>query len=121
MSTESLRPEDEVRHWNAVTITFVVSDVEASEDETFSPLVADLNRRIQELSEDMGAAVKWVSTAVQQVPTMGAGQCTNCGAWTVDLTDDTRPGMRLRFSLGATVNGLLLCDLCLPEDHPLHF
>ncbi|WP_159066115.1 hypothetical protein [Deinococcus ficus] len=108
--------------WNAVTITLVVSDRLPSEDETFSPRIAALEQAIRALVESSGAAAAWVSTSVAHVPTEASGQCHQCGAWTTDVMSPSRED-RLRFhvSSGTFLEGNLLCDLCLPEDHPLHF
>lgn len=108
--------------WNAVTITLVVRDRPPSEDETFPPRIAALAQAIQALAESSGAAVEWVSTAVGQVPTEASGQCHQCGAWTTDVMSPAREDRhRFHFSPGTFLEGRLLCDLCLPEGHPLHF
>lgn len=111
-------PDPEI--WNAMTITLVVSDRLSSEDEAFSPRIAALQQDIQKLVESYGSAAEWVSTSVTHVPTETSGQCTLCGAWTTDVMASDR-AKRFKFSAGTLLEGKLLCDLCLPEDHPLHF
>ena len=46
------------------------------------------------------------------------GKCANCGQWT---SDKEKPDFISGLSIGATVNGVLLCDVCLPKNHPLAF
>ena len=46
------------------------------------------------------------------------GTCAGCGVWT---TDSTAENPIEELSKGATVAGVLRCDLCLPPDHPLAF
>lgn len=46
------------------------------------------------------------------------GQCNHCGAWTTDCEKEA-PIEEL--ASGATVDGKLYCELCLPKDHPLTF
>ena len=45
---------------------------------------------------------------------MNCGKCSNCGGWTTDMEKED-PIAEL--TNGATVDGLLLCDSCLPENH----
>ncbi|MDO3412469.1 hypothetical protein QWJ34_22080 [Saccharibacillus sp. CPCC 101409] len=49
---------------------------------------------------------------------MNCGRCDNCGQWT---TDRERPDAVMELCCGATVDGRLLCDECLPKDHPWAF
>jgi hypothetical protein len=46
------------------------------------------------------------------------GQCARCGAWVADYE---KPEPVEGLGIGARVNGELLCDECLPSDHPLAF
>jgi hypothetical protein len=46
------------------------------------------------------------------------GRCACCGAW---VTDYEKPEPIAGLCIGATVDGELLCDECLPQDHPLAF
>ena len=49
---------------------------------------------------------------------MNCGKCAKCGAWSTDME---QPEPMFEFSNGATVNEMLLCDLCLPKDHKWAF
>ena len=46
------------------------------------------------------------------------GKCVNCGGWT---TDREKPGYINELGKGATVDGKLLCDECLPRGHEFSF
>lgn len=46
--------------------------------------------------------------------TMNCGKCVRCHGWT---TDKEKPNYIDGLCNGATVNGELLCDECLPEGH----
>jgi hypothetical protein len=49
---------------------------------------------------------------------MNCVKCSSCGAWTTDREkDEPIEGL----TNGATVDGKLLCDECLPEDHKWAF
>lgn len=82
-----------------------------------------LDGLVNEISNDkelsvMGETVsmKWQGTAV--IPLLpelyNCGQCAYCGAWVTDREkEDPIEGL----TNGAVVDGKLLCDECLPEDH----
>jgi hypothetical protein len=84
-----------------------------------------LDKRINELSKNINfekesLLLKWegTSTRVLDPATMNCGKCANCGCWTTDREkDDWIPYL----CIGATVDGILLCDECLPSDHPCAF
>ncbi len=65
--------------------------------------------------------VEWLSTSSMSLDgAPGCGRCTSCNQWVYDVeiaSEDTPTGL----CRGATVNGLLLCDECLPKDHPVAF
>ena len=46
------------------------------------------------------------------------GKCANCKVWTAYFD---KPDPVMGVSIGAKVEGVLLCDLCLPKDHPRAF
>lgn len=50
--------------------------------------------------------------------TMNCGQCYKCHRWT---TDRERSNYVEGLCNGATVDGVLLCDECLPKGHPWAF
>lgn len=60
--------------------------------------------------------VEWesCSTVVLDPGSMNCGQCSTCGRWT---TDREKSDPLLQLCNGATFEGKLLCDDCLPEDH----
>ncbi|MMZ69382.1 hypothetical protein D1872_322140 [compost metagenome] len=60
--------------------------------------------------------MKWesISTTVLDTTKMNCGRCNNCKSW-VTNREEANPISEL--SNGAVVNGELLCDECLPEDH----
>lgn len=45
-------------------------------------------------------------------------KCHGCGAWT---SDQDNPEHVSSFSDGCRIDGVWLCDLCLPSDHPKAF
>jgi hypothetical protein len=60
--------------------------------------------------------LKWNQTSSRLLNPdyMNCGKCENCGCWTTDREkDDPIFGL----DDGATHNGKLLCDECLPPDH----
>ncbi|GMX65019.1 hypothetical protein Elgi_42890 [Paenibacillus elgii] len=67
-----------------------------------------------------GKTMKWESTsAIKLDPeTMNCGRCCNCNNW---VTDREKPNPISELNNGATVDGNLLCDECLPEDHRWSF
>lgn len=60
--------------------------------------------------------MKWesISTTVLDTTKMNCGRCNNCNNW-VTNREEANPISEL--NNGAVVNGELLCDECLPEDH----
>jgi len=67
-----------------------------------------------------GHIFKWISaiSGFYDTEEDNIGKCANCGAWTTDC-EGRNPVKDL--SIGAKIEGVLLCDLCLPKDHPLAF
>lgn len=62
----------------------------------------------------------WNSTSslVLEPENLNCGKCSKCGQWTTDREKtDTVAGI----CNGATVDGKLLCDECLPSDHKWAF
>ncbi|MBH5320043.1 hypothetical protein I6N90_19765 [Paenibacillus sp. GSMTC-2017] len=64
--------------------------------------------------------LKWIETSSKELrPTdMNCGKCENCGGWT---TDREKEAPILQLCNGASLAGRLLCDECLPDDHPWAF
>ena len=67
-----------------------------------------------------GNVFKWVSSisGIYDTEKDNIGKCANCGSWT---TDCEKPNPIKNIDYGAKSKGVLLCDLCLPKDHPLAF
>lgn len=65
-------------------------------------------------------SVEWESssTVVLDSVSMNCGQCSTCGRWT---TDREKSDPLLQLCNGASYEGELLCDDCLPEDHRWSF
>ena len=59
-----------------------------------------------------------ISSLVLNPENMNCGKCSNCGRWTTDKEKEN-PVSNLCY--GTTVNGRLLCDECLPFNHPHAF
>ncbi|THF71341.1 hypothetical protein E7T06_03090 [Deinococcus sp. Arct2-2] len=104
-----------------ITITFVVTDPDPEdEDSGMSPLVSKLLKEIDDLLESNGPNVESISAGFGKLPTQTSDRCAKCGVWTSDRNEKLYPEYTL-LNVGTTYNGKLLCDLCLPEDHLLHF
>ena len=74
----------------------------------------------QEIVLDEQHKAEWQSTSTLYLDplTMNCGQCARCHGWT---TDREKPDPIRGLSNGATVDGELLCDECLPDHHPWAF
>jgi len=86
------------------------------EFECFDNLISEKlsgNRR-KKIDETHSAKWKNSFLTVLDPDDMNCGKCNNCGGWTTDMENES-PIHGL--SNGATVEGLLLCDECLPKDH----
>jgi hypothetical protein len=68
------------------------------------------------LVDNKSIDLKWINTSSHtlDVKSENCGRCANCGGWT---TDREKPNYIPELCDGATVNGSLLCDECLPSDH----
>jgi hypothetical protein len=58
----------------------------------------------------------WTSSLINLYDTEkdNIGKCANCGRWTTNREADNSPS---DICNGAIVDGILLCDQCLPKDH----
>jgi hypothetical protein len=67
-----------------------------------------------------GSVFEWVSSVsgIFDTEKDNIGKCANCGALTTDC-DKSNPVKGIHY--GAKLNGTLLCDLCLPKNHPRAF
>jgi len=66
--------------------------------------------------DDNNILLEWTSTSsiVLDSDNLNCGKCSNCGQWT---TDKEKSNSVEGICNGATVNGKLLCDECLPHDY----
>ncbi|QFP78521.1 hypothetical protein [Deinococcus sp. AJ005] len=113
---EDLKPQ-------LITISLVVSD-DGVEDERFgtTKLAKEVTDKIQSLIDEYELSVEWISTSYNQLPSIKSARCENCGAWTTDSMSNEKVGASYYLlNAGTLYEGRLLCDLCLPEDHPLYF
>ncbi|UWG96255.1 hypothetical protein LPY66_15295 [Dehalobacter sp. DCM] len=64
--------------------------------------------------------VEWESTSsiVLDPSTLNCGRCSKCNRW---VTDREKLDAITQLCNGATVDGQLLCDDCLPPDHKWAF
>ena len=60
--------------------------------------------------------LKWIETSSRtlDIDNKNCGRCAKCGEWT---TDREKPNFISELDNGATVDGKLLCDECLPPGH----
>jgi hypothetical protein len=79
-----------------------------------------LAKQIENDVEINGYVFQWMSSlsGVCDTDVDNIGKCASCGVWT---TDCDGPDPVNGVSYGARVNGVLLCDICLPKDHPRAF
>lgn len=103
------------------TVLFSVSyliDVEEDDlrSEAFDNDVFEILSNDREVVIDAKHKAKWSGSTLTLLDPkrMNCGRCCRCGAWTTDCEKhDSISGL----SNGATVNGALLCDECLPKGH----
>lgn len=99
--------------------------IEIEEEELYKQdgLLDEIEKEISndiDLSIGEGIHMKWEGTSMVSLAPeiMNCGICSNCGIWTTDRERDEHiEGL----CNGATVDGELLCDECLPEDHKWAF
>lgn len=84
---------------------------EVFKDNVFSKLSKNSWKKI-----DAKHKANWNSSSFSILdPTrMNCGKCCRCGAW---VTDREKSAPVVGLANGATVNGELLCDECLPKGH----
>lgn len=94
------------------------SDAIDSDNDILDNISNELSENIRLNEEDL--LLEWESTSslVLDPSSFNCGRCSNCGRWTTDREkDEYIPSL----CNGATVDGKLLCDECLPSDHPYAF
>jgi len=100
-----------------VTFLYKVPDDRLSLDEE------QLERISEFLDSDRvedGNVFNWISSSfgIYNSESDNVGQCVNCGAW---MTDSEGNDPVKELSRGAKIDGNLLCDICLPKEHPIAF
>lgn len=87
------------------------NDAEVFNENVFKKLAPNSWKKI-----DAKHIAKWnSSTFLVLDPTkMNCGKCCRCGNW---ATDREKMDHIMGLTNGAAINGELLCDECLPEDH----
>ena len=59
-----------------------------------------------------------VASLLLEQDKMNVGKCKKCGCW---ISDREKTNFVEGLNIGAMVNGEMLCDECLPDDHLLRF
>jgi hypothetical protein len=98
--------------------------VELSDDEldlnndnsTLDKIISEIGEDKNLLVNDRNIEFKWTRTSslLLEPKEMNCGRCVSCGQWT---TDKEKPNDIKEICNGATVDGRLLCDDCLPPNH----
>lgn len=104
-----------------ITVSYLIDlpgDEIKNDDRLIDRISNDLCKGIA--SEHTGSILEWGQTATRILDpsTMNCGRCASCGAWT---SDQEKENPINSLQVGATVDGKLLCDECLPKGHPLAF
>ena len=61
---------------------------------------------------------RYISARCQLISGNNFGQCSECGTW---CSNPEEPDYINAVSIGKIIDGRWLCDICMPEDDPLHF
>lgn len=92
--------------------------VNLNEDETdlFDNITGEISNDQKIVINSKLKNIEWVETSsLELTPNeMNCGKCSNCETWT---TDREKPNPIMELCIGATVDGRLFCDECLPENH----
>ncbi len=116
------------RHSTLLTIRVIVERDDVTYDEIKTPFSLEKNVEAairDALSSSMCAAsnlsVECVSTSFTYLDeTPGCGRCESCKRWTCDA-EGMPETSQIGICRGAKVDGKLLCDECLPTEHPYAF
>jgi hypothetical protein len=116
------------RHSTLLTIRVIVESDDIALDEIKTHFLLDENvetaiRDAVRSSMCSGSSliVECVSTSftcLDESP--GCGRCENCKRWTRDA-EGMPETIQIDICRGAVVDGKLLCDECLPTEHPYAF
>jgi hypothetical protein len=116
--------EDNMKEKKTVLIrTYHLIEVDEEELYKEDGLLDKIEKEISkdiELSIGESVHMKWEGTSMTSLTPeiMNCGKCSCCGAW---VTDREKADHIEGLCNGATVDGELLCDECLPEDHKWSF
>ena len=99
-----------------ITVSYLINE---DEDQISTGVLEKVKCKMsQSLELDLGkkTSLNWTCTSTQILnpELINCGKCENCGQW---VTDMEKPEPVEGLCTGATVDGKLLCDECLPSDH----
>jgi len=118
------RPEERINHENQrmkemskktylVNIAYLIDLT----DEEYKEIDGDLTPVLEnEIKIRRDLKLHWESTSSVYLDpeAMNCGRCAKCNSW---ATDREKPNHIDELNNGAVVEGQLLCDECLPEEH----
>lgn len=87
-----------------------------NEERILDKITSEIGNDKEILINGKGYELKWNSTSsfVLDSSESNCGRCANCGGW---VTDREKDNAIPELCNGATVDGKLLCDECLPSNH----
>lgn len=100
-----------------VSYLLELSEEEINTDDSILDKITDQISESKDLHIDnVDIFLEWNSTSslILDPINFNCGRCSNCGQWT---TDREKPDVIGGICNGATFEGRLLCDECLPPDH----
>ena len=102
-----------------ITVSYLVEILEedlSNDDDLIDKITNHVCENKNMIVNGKEIILEWNNTYSQilEPNEMNCGKCSECGQWTTDR----EKGNAIRgLCNGATVNGNLLCDDCLPTDH----
>ncbi len=99
-----------------INVSYIV-EVEGENNEALNKLLDKITHSISEnVTINSDVQLKWEGTSSVELDekNVNCGRCSNCGGW---VTDREKPNYIEGLCDGATHDGKLLCDECLPSDH----
>jgi hypothetical protein len=87
-------------------------------DEVTWEIEEKINEALEITDDESDFGWRYTSITVLDENEHNYGKCSKCGTLT---SDKEKEGFIPEIGTGATVNKKLLCDDCLPKDHPLAF
>lgn len=106
-----------------ITVSYLVEllELESNLDDRVLDIITNRLSESRSLEiEGRETLLQWNSSSslVLDSEALNCDKCSNCGQWT---TDREKPDAIDGICNGATVDGKLLCDECLPADHKWAF